>query len=155
MINVRTALIVVVGIVIFAIFTLLVIAPIIGTLIFVASTPTASVNCASSNPVVLNVVSRNLLASASRGSELGELVVTNTSGGALSNVTINGSRAFADNSTTSLPVGNTTLDVTASSVPGTHAWGAYTIDYTDSAGLIHTDLSGVTITCRGTDFTIS
>ncbi len=134
-------------------WALIVIAIVVGVLVFIVATPTGGVTCSSSDPTVLNVVSNNLLSAASASGDLQDLIVTNTAGGTLTSVTIAGSQAFADNNaTTSLPVGNTTLDVAATSTAATYTSGVYTITYTDAAGLTHT---GLTITCRGTNIVIS
>ena len=84
-------------------WALIVIAIVIGVLVFIVASPTSTIKCTTSDPGVLNVKASNIATTAAAGAKLGDIVVTNLSGGPMTSVTITGSEAFANNSTTSLP----------------------------------------------------
>ena len=108
------------------------------------------ITCRSNPPNKLNVVFNRLSTTAATGASLETIMITNATSTEINNVIITGVGAFANNDTTNLPIGNTTLNVTAGSA-GSYRKGVYTISYTDSEGLKQT----VTITCQGRDITIT
>ena len=139
-------------------WALIVIAIVVGVLVFIVATPTNTMQCTSNAPSKINVVSNNIATTGGAGLSLGKIVLTNLTGGQATLVDINGNPAgfFAlepvagyTSSNGTLALGNTSLTVLAS-VAKTAASATLTIGYNDAVGL----RQNVTITCQGTTVTI-
>jgi len=138
-------------------WALIVIAIVVGVLVFIVAAPTGNVRCSSSDPTKLNVVSNNIGASTAAG----DLVITNTSGGEMTDVTIAESDAFGaittvdgsawTDGTTDLSVGNHTITVPATTTAGTYSSGTLDFTYTDPTGLSQS----ASITCQGISLTVT
>ena len=128
-------------------WALIVIAIVVGVLVFIVATPTNTIQCTSNAPSKMNVVSNNLATSGPAASA-GSIVITNVSGGTATTVLMTGANLFATvqaayTGTQTLPVGNTTLAPTMR--VGTNTTGTLAIRYKDTVGLDQ----NVTITCQG------
>ena len=122
-------------------WALIVIAIVVGVLVFIVATPTGAVACSSSQPGKLNVISNNI----DPDTGLGSIVVTNLTGGTMKSMSDFETGVFAG-STNDIPaemlVGDTTWSMTV--IAGTGTTGAVGINYTDPVGLAQ----DVNITCR-------
>ena len=130
-------------------WALIVIAIVVGVLVFIVATPTNTLQCASNAPGKVNVVSNNFATTGAAGITTGSLVITNVSGGTVTTVLMTGTSMFADvqpsyTGTQTLAVGNTTLVPTTRT--GTNTRGTLAIRYRDTAGLDQ----NASITCQGT-----
>ncbi len=134
-------------------WALIVIAIVVGVLVFIVAAPTGDVACSSNNPTKLNVVSNNI----DRITGLDKFVFTNTSGGVMQSLTITtggamvlpGSAYTIDGAEwtpgADLGVGNHTVNITAvTATTGTYANETFLFEYTDPAGLEQS----ATITCQ-------
>ena len=135
---------------------------ILGLLVFITSTPNTTFVCSSNQPAKINVITYDLDNAATNGN-LGDLVITNVSGGRISSVDIDGDAGlFADHDDTgdftfdgddtdSLAIGNSTIAMKAGPSPGNYPSGRITIGYIDSAGLTQSTI----IACQGASITLS
>ncbi|MFA4855581.1 MAG: hypothetical protein WC634_03290 [archaeon] len=137
-------------------WALIVIAIVVGVLVFIVATPTNTLQCNSSQPGKLNVVSNNLKTCVSpAGASIGNIAITNLTGGQATLVDINGTGFFAADPVTgytgtgTLVIGSTTLNVLASAV-GSATSATMVIGYNDAVGL----RQNATITCQGTTVTV-
>lgn len=136
-------------------WALIVIAIVVGVLVFIVATPTNTLQCTSSAPGKMNVVSNNLATTGTAGTSMGSVVITNVSGGQATLVDMNGTGFFADKPVTTytgngtLAIGNTTLSIMPRA--GTATSATIAIGYNDSVGL----RQNVTLTCQGTTVTIA
>ena len=134
-------------------WALIVIAIVVGVLVFIVAAPTSSTNCTSSAPGKINVVSNNLAGAAA--ADIGDIVITNlTAGPTTVTSCTTGTGYFAASAcdaitSTSLPVGNTTLSMNGTA--GTTASGTFVIEYTDVSTLTQT----ATISCQGASITVT
>ena len=133
-------------------WALIVIAIVVGVLVFIVATPTGSVACNSNQPGKVNVVSNNLGTTTG----IGTIAITNLTGGAMTSVSVIPTGLFAGatykidlNATdwalptgAGLGIGDHTLEISAVATTGTT--GTFPIGYTDPAGLTQS----VTITCQ-------
>ena len=141
-------------------WALIVIAIVVGVLVFIVATPTGSMNCTSTGPGRINVVSNNLrdgsILDTGTTTGIGSIVITNLTGGLAEDVTITGSSLFEVTQTDytgtqDLAVGDTTLNPIPGAVSGSpYTSGTLTIAYTDTVGLDQTS----TITCQGASITV-
>lgn len=143
-------------------WALIVIAIVVGVLVFIVTTPTDVVTCSSGQPSKINVVSHNL-GSAAVGAKIGDIVITNVAGGQISSVDIDGdSLLFKDHDdvdtgadydgdgTDTMAVGNVTIPMFAFTA-GDYSTGTISIGYNDPAGLAQT----TSITCQGASITVT
>src|SRR3989338_7353948 len=86
-------------------WALIVIAIVVGVLVFIVATPTNTLQCTSSAPGKMNVVSNNLATTGTAGTSMGSVVITNVSGGQATLVDMNGTGFFADKPVTTY-IGN-------------------------------------------------
>jgi len=124
-------------------WALIVIAIVVGVLVFIVATPTGGVGCNSNQPGKLNVVSNNIIDT----SGLGSIVLTNLTAGTMTAQTVTASGAFAGATYTidgNMTVGNHTLAITALSGAAGKTSGSFVFGYKDPAGLTQS----ATITCQ-------
>ena len=143
-------------------WALIVIAIVVGVLVFIVTTPTDVITCSSGQPSKINVVSHNL-ASTAVNTELGFIVMTNVAGGQISSVDIDGDAGlFADHDDTNswtydgdgtdtMAVGNVTVSMKAGATPGDYSAGSITISYNDPSGLAQS----TSISCQGASITLT
>ena len=134
-------------------WALIVIAIVVGVLVFIVATPTGNMNCTSTGPGRINVVSNNIKDGTVLNG-VGSIVITNLTGGLAEDVTMFGSDLFAGEQTSytgtqDLVVGDTELVPTV--VAGTYTRGILTIAYTDTVGLDQ----NATVTCQGASITVT
>ncbi len=136
-------------------WALIVIAIVVGVLVFIVATPTGAVACSSNQPGKLNVVSNNISPTTGQGS----VVVTNLTAGTMTSLETYPTGVFAGDANatytmdgaaigTTLSVGDHTLAVTSTTTnPAVTNTGSYVFTYNDPAGLQQT----ATITCQNLD----
>jgi len=142
-------------------WALIVIAIVVGVLVFIVSSPGGDVVCSSSDPAKINVkASQVASAPTDAQDDFGTIILTNLTGGNMSNVVVTSvSGAFTLNDATDLGLSSSytsgqeiTLtpdeDTDASSSP--HGVSTIIIGYTDYASLTRS----ATITCSGPITTI-
>jgi len=137
-------------------WALIVIAIVVGVLVFIVATPTGGINCTSSSPGKINVVSNNFRTDG-LAADIGDVVITNLTAGKATAVTIAGTGMFAprpmgatytSTATGTLPIGDTKLaDVVG--VAATNTSGTMEISYIDPSTLTQTTI----ITCQGATVT--
>ncbi len=143
-------------------WALIVIAIVVGVLVFIVATPTGSLQCTSSGPGKINVVSNNLATNVAVGGtdSLGTIVITNLTGGVAQYVSmstdgtgfINATPNATYDGTVNLPVGNTPITILSNTkaLGDNTSTATITIQYTDSAQLVQT----ASITCQGATVTM-
>ena len=135
---------------------------ILGLLVFITSTPDTPIACFSGRPAKINVLSHDL-GNAAAGGKLGDMVITNVSGGRITSFDIDGdSGLFADHDdrgdftfdgddTDTIAIGNNTIAMKAGATAGNYSTGTITIGYIDHVGLVQSTI----ITCQGASITLS
>ncbi len=128
-------------------WALIVIAIVVGVLVFIVSSP-AGVVCNSSDPAKIVVKASNLEANVATGTDMGKIILTNLTGGDISSVYISSSGAIAttDQAYNASVSSGDTIEVTATSAAvETYSTSNLMVGYTDFAALDR----NVTITCSG------
>ncbi len=136
-------------------WALIVIAIVVGVLVFIVATPTGAVACNSNQPGKVNVVSNNIVSTTG----LGSLVITNLTGGEMRNMSIVTGGIYATilqvpvtgfgidsaDVTDAMTIGDHVLKIDALGITpvGTTA-GSFEFTYDDPAGLTQT----VTVSCQ-------
>ena len=137
-------------------WALIVIAIVVGVLVFIVATPSGEMTCTSNSPGKINVISNNLSDGTATTADIGSVVVTNLTGGVAGNTDIAGADLFAAIALTGytgsqdLAIGNTTLTPVAGAA-GDHSVGTLTFTFDDSAGLEQTAV----VTCQGSTLTLA
>jgi len=136
-------------------WALIVIAIVVGVLVFIVSSPAGDVVCSSSDPNKINVKASQVTAAPEEATtNFGTIILTNLTGGNMSNVTLGSvSGAFVGNTagglglassyTSGVEIRLTPDDAGAASQD--HAVSIIVINYVDYAGLAR----DATITCSG------
>ena len=134
-------------------WALIVIAIVVGVLVFIVSSPAGNIVCNSDDPAKMMVKASQVdSTAAASAADIGTIKVTNLTGGDISSVSCSGTGAFA----TSVAVGDgctatvvsgaeLTFEPNASSTAGTYATSTIAITYNDYASLSRS----ATITCSG------
>ncbi|MDP2974463.1 MAG: hypothetical protein Q8N60_05410 [Candidatus Diapherotrites archaeon] len=138
-------------------WALIVIAIVVGVLVFIVSNPAGNVVCSSSDPAKVNTKASQINnAPATAGqTDFGTIILTNLTGGSMSNVDLNSATgAFAQNTSSTLGLETSyssgveiTLkpDEVTTATANTYQTSTLVINYKDYASLSRT----VTITCSG------
>ena len=134
-------------------WALIVIAIVVGVLVFIVSSPGGNVVCNSSDPGKILVKASQVDSTfAASATDVGTIKLTNITGGDISGASCTATGAFltpvasGDGCTAALASGaEWTLVPNATSTGGTYSTSTITVGYTDYAALSRT----VTITCSG------
>jgi len=134
-------------------WALIVIAIVVGVLVFIVSSPAGNVVCNSDDPAKVMVKASQVNSSGAIGAStiIGTIKVTNLTGGDATSVTCVGGGGFDTENVTGCPSGTwdsgETIDLTPvpADTGGTHSSSTIDIAYIDYASLSRT----ATITCSG------
>ena len=129
-------------------WALIVIAIVVGVLVFIVSSPAGNIVCNSDDPAKMMVKASQVTGSfASNATDVGTIKVVNLTGGDVSSLTCIGTNAFGsdlDCSSTLLSGSEMEIKPDANTA-GTHSSSSIIVEYTDYASLSRT----ATITCSG------
>lgn len=134
-------------------WALIVIAIVVGVLVFIVSSPAGNIVCNSNDPAKMMIKASQISSTGVSGSgiSLGSIIVTNLTGGNITITTCTGSEGFAaavggcvasQEVTSGTQI---TMAPTPAAVAGTYATSVVDVVYTDYSSLTRT----ATITCSG------
>lgn len=134
-------------------WALIVIAIVVGVLVFIVSSPAGNIVCNSSDPAKILVKASQISSTATAGSSIGTIKLTNLTGGDITNVLCFGDGGGFDNNATMTGCTSSVTsgaEITLLPNAGTASASAYgsstiAIGYTDYASLDR----NATITCSG------
>ena len=135
-------------------WALIVIAIVVGVLVFIVSSPGGDVVCSSSDPAKINVKASQVESTPDQDKvDFGTIILTNLTGGNMTNVVVtDATGAFSGNGASELGLAGSytsgqeiKLEPDEATTTGTHGVSTIVIGYTDYASLTRS----ATITCSG------